>query len=135
MTDKWHVDENKAWFKTYWPQEVPKNLNFEEISAGEFFERQRAKYPHENMMWFLETWMTYEGAGKLIDSLATSLAELGVEKGDCVALMLPNSFQYVISFYACQKIGAIATGINPTYKPMEVLHHIEITEAKYLVVL
>lgn len=135
MTDEWHVDENKVWFKKWWPDEVPKNIEFEKITGGEFFESKRKKYPNANIMWFLETWMTYDEAGKLIDSLATALHKLGLKKGDCVALLLPNSFQYVISFYACQKLGVICTGINPTYKPLEVLHHIELTEAKTLIVL
>lgn len=133
---KWKVDENKAWFQKWWPDDhVPKNMEFDAISAGEFFERQRRKYPDYNMMWFLESWMTYDEAAKLIDSLATALYDLGIRKGDCVALLLPNSFQYVISFYACMKIGAIATGINPTYKPLEVLHHIKLTKAKVLIIL
>ncbi|MGM0467970.1 MAG: AMP-binding protein, partial [Promethearchaeati archaeon] len=132
---KWHVNEEKVWFKKWWPEEVKKNLTFESLSLGEFFERQREKYGDLNMMWFLETWMTYEEAGEMIDSLATALYDLGLREGDCVALLLPNSFQYVISFYACAKIGVIATGINPTYKPLEVLHHIELTEAKALILL
>ena len=77
---KWKVNENKAWFKKWWPSEVPKNIEFEEISAGEFFERRRKKYGNENMMWFLESWMTYEEAGKNIDSLATALANLGIKR-------------------------------------------------------
>ncbi|TFF94809.1 MAG: hypothetical protein EU543_00285 [Promethearchaeota archaeon] len=133
--NKWHVNEEKVWFKKWWPEEVKKNLTFESLSLGEFFERQREKYGDLNMMWFLETWMTYEEAGEMIDSLATALYDLGLREGDCVALLLPNSFQYVISFYACAKIGVIATGINPTYKPLEVLHHIELTEAKALILL
>jgi long-chain acyl-CoA synthetase len=132
---KWYVDENKQWFKKWWPEEVKKNIEFESLSLGEFFERQREKYGDLNMMWFLESWMTYEEAGKMIDSLATALYDLGLREGDCVGFLLPNSFQYVISYFACAKIGAIATGINPTYKPLEVLHHIEITEAKALIVL
>jgi len=135
LANKWQVDEGKAWFQKWWPDQVPKNIDFEEITAGEFFERKRKRYPNENIMWFLETWMTYEEAGALIDSFGTALAELGVKKGDCVALLLPNSFQYVIGFYAALKIGAIATGINTTYMPLEVLHHLEITNAKYLIVL
>jgi len=133
--NKWHVNEEKVWFKKWWPEEVKKNLTFEAIDLGEFFERQRKKYGGLNMMWFLETWMTYEEAGEMIDSLATALYDLGLREGDCVALLLPNSFQYVISFYACTKIGVIATGINPTYKPLEVLHHIELTEAKAIILL
>jgi len=132
---KWHVDENKAWFKKWWPEIAPQNIEFPEISLGHFFEEQRKKYADENIMWFLESWMTYEEAGKAIDSFATALHNLGIKQSDVVALLLPNSFQYVIAFYAAAKIGAIPTGINPTYKPLEVLHHLEITGAKSLVTL
>lgn len=132
---KWHVDENKAWFKKWWPEIAPKNIDFPEISLGGFFEEQRKKYANEKIMWFLESWMTYEEAGNAIDSFATALHNIGIKQSDVVALLLPNSFQYVIAFYAAAKIGAIPTGINPTYKPLEVLHHLEITGAKSLVTL
>jgi len=132
---KWQVDEKKAWFHKWWPEGVPFNTEFEEISLGEFFERQRKKYADDNIMWFLETWMTYEEAGKAIDSFATALNNLGLKKGDVVAFLMPNCFQYVIAFYACAKLGVIPTGINPTYKSLEVLHHLELTNAKVLLVL
>ncbi|MFX1278975.1 MAG: AMP-binding protein [Promethearchaeota archaeon] len=131
----WQVNEDKAWFKKWWPKDTPKNYNYEKLSLGEFFEKQRKKYPNERMMWFLESWMTYEAAGQLIDSLATALHNLGVKKGDVVAFLMPNSFQYILSFYATVKLGAIATGINPTYKPLEVLHHLRITSATILITL
>jgi len=132
---EWQVDENKAWFKKWWPEKTPKNHKFENISLGEFFERQRQKHANEKMMWFIESWMTYEEAGQAIDSLATSLHKLGVKKGDVVAFLMPNCFQYVISFYATAKLGAIATGINPTYKPLEVLHQLKMTNSKVLITL
>jgi long-chain acyl-CoA synthetase len=132
---EWQVSEDKAWFKKWWPKDTPKNYKFEKISLGEFFERQRKKYANDHMMWFIESWMTYEEAGKIMDSLATALHNLGVKKGDVVAFLMPNCFQYVISFYSCAKIGAIATGINPTYKPLEVLHHLKLTNAKVLITL
>ncbi|MFX1320232.1 MAG: AMP-binding protein [Promethearchaeota archaeon] len=132
---EWQVNEDKAWFKKWWPKDTPKNYNFEKISLGDFFEKQRKKYANEPMMWFLESWMTYEEAGKAIDSLGTALHNLGIKKGEVIALLLPNSFQYVISFYATVKIGAIVTGINTTYKPLEILHHLKLTNAKVLIVL
>ncbi len=131
----WQVNEEKAWFHKWWPEKTPKNYSFEKLSLGEFFERQRKKYANDNMMWFLESWMTYEEAGKAIDSLATALNDLGVKKGDVVAFLMPNSFQYVICFYAVTKLGVIATGVNPTYKPLEILHHLKLTGAKTLIVL
>ncbi len=132
---EWQVKEDKAWFKKYWPSKTPKNHKFEKISLGEFFERQRKKYANERMMWFIESWMTYEEAGKYIDSLATALDKLGVKKGDVVAFLMPNCFQYVICFYATVKLGAIASGINPTYKPLEVLHQLKMTNSKVLITL
>jgi len=131
----WQVNEQKAWFHKWWPQGVPFNVNFERISLGEFFETQRKKYPNDNIMYFIETWMTYEEAGQAIDSFATALHNLGLKTGDVVGLFLPNCFQYVISFYACAKLGVIATGINPTFKPLEVLHQIEITNVKVIITL
>ncbi len=132
---EWQVNEDKAWFHKWWPEKTPKNYDFEKISLGDYFERQRKKYTNDPMMWFLESWMTYDEAGKAMDSLATALHKLGIKKGDVVAFLMPNCFQYVISFYASVKLGAIATGINPTYKPLEVLHHLKLTNAKVLITL
>ncbi len=132
---EWQVKEDKAWFKKWWPKESPKNHKFERISLGEFFEKQRKKYTNERMMWFIESWMTYEEAGQAIDSLATALDKLGVKKGDVVAFLMPNCFQYVICFYATVKLGVIASGINPTYKPLEVLHQLKMTNSKVLITL
>ncbi|MFX1377950.1 MAG: AMP-binding protein [Promethearchaeota archaeon] len=132
---EYQVDEKKAWFKKWWPEKTPTQYKFEKISLGEFFERQRKKYANDRMMWFIESWMTYEEAGQAIDALATSLHKLGVKKGDIVAFLMPNCFQYVISFYAVAKLGAIATGINPTYKALEVLHQLKMTNSKVLITL
>ncbi len=135
MSKKWYVNEEKVWFKKWWPENVPKNYDFEEITLGEFFDRQRKKYSNNNLIYYLGSWMTYEETGEAIDIVATSLHNLGLRKGDVVALLMPNCFQYPICFYACVKIGLIPTGINVTYKPIEVLHHIEITGAKAIITL
>ncbi len=135
MAKEWQVNEEKAWFKKWWPKNVPKNTSFEKITLGEFFERQRKKYSNSNMIYYLGSYLTYEEVGEASDMVATSLYNMGLRKGDVLALLLPNCFQYVIFFYACAKIGAIPTGINPTYKPIEILHHIDITGAKAMVTL
>ncbi|MFX0187645.1 MAG: AMP-binding protein [Candidatus Hodarchaeota archaeon] len=135
MAKEWQVNEDKAWFKKWWPENVPKNYDFEKITLGEFFDRQRKKYSNSNLIHYLGSWMTYEETGEAIDIVATSLHNLGLRKGDVVALLMPNCFQYPICFYACVKIGLIPTGINVTYKPIEVLHHLEITGAKAMITL
>jgi len=133
--DRYQVDENKLWFKKWWPENVPKNTTFEEITINEMLDRQVEKYGDQHVMWFLETWMTYNEFQDKVKRLATALHELGIRKGDVVAMHLPNCFQYVIGYYAITRIGAIASGINPTYQPMEILHQLDIIKPKMLIVL
>jgi long-chain acyl-CoA synthetase len=52
-----------------------------------------------------------------------------------VAMMLPNSHQFVVTFFACQRLGLTVTAINPTYKPMEIHHQLADSGAKAFVVL
>ena len=42
---EWQVNENKAWFHKWWPKGVPLNIQFEKISLGDLFERQRRNTP------------------------------------------------------------------------------------------
>jgi long-chain acyl-CoA synthetase len=55
-----------------------------------------------------------------VDRLATGLLRLGITKGDRVGIMLPNCPQYLISFFAIIRLGAIVTNINPLYTLREV---------------
>ena len=65
---------------------------------------------------------------------AAALAELGVEKGDRVALMLPNCPQYVIAYYGTLRAGGIVAQINPLYTPRELTHLIQDCGADTLIV-
>jgi len=75
---------------------------------------------------------------ELIDKakrFGTFLYGLGIRKGDVVAIDLPNSINFVIAYMGALYIGAIMGGINPTYKPIELAHALNITEAKVLVMM
>ncbi len=132
-----HVPEDRIWFgpKSGWPDEVPKNMEFPRMSLGELLREAARKWPNYRAMWFLGQYMTYRELDRHVDALATALTHLGFKKGDVIALLLPNSFQYVISYYAVTRIGAIVSGINPTYKPNEILHQVKTIGAKGLIVL
>jgi long-chain acyl-CoA synthetase len=131
----YYVDENKRWFKKWWPEGVPFNTTFEEKTTNELLDEQVEKYANESFIWFIDTWITYKQFQDYVKSFATALANLGIEKGDVVAIHLPNCPQYIVSYYAITRIGAIASGINPTYQPIEILHQLEIIKPKMLIVL
>ncbi len=134
---KWYVDESRVWFRkdSGWPDEVPKNMEFPEVPLSKLLKDTVNSHGDMNAIWFLDRFMTYKELWRHVEGLATGLAKLGIEKGDVVAFLLPNSFQYVISFYACQLLGAVATGMNPTYKPLELKHQLNTTKATTLICL
>ncbi len=86
------------------------------LTLHDIFEQIVEKYPDYPAIWYFDTWITYSQLKKMVDSMATALYNMGVKKGDVVAIHLPNSIQYVVSYYAIASIGGIITGINPTYK-------------------
>ena len=137
--NRFYVDESRPWFsdEASWPEEVPKNLELDQRNLYQVLEESEQAFGDMRAIWFqpLEAVMTYSELKNAVDRLATGFHSLGIRKGDVVAFMLPNSFQYVTCYYACMRIGAIASGINPTYKSGEVLHQLETTSAKALVVL
>lgn len=137
INEKYLVDENRPFYKgKFWPKGVPHQLDYDwSMTVSDLMDQAVQKWPNDNVIWFLDSWVTYKQLGTMIDALATYLQSIGVKKGDVVAIHLPNCIQYVIAYYAIAKIGAISTGINPTYKPMEILHQVKLTGAKVIIVL
>ena len=133
--DIFQINENKVWFQKWWPENVPKNTIFEEKTLNEVLDEQVEKYKDKNLIWFLHTWVSYKQFQDYVKRFATALYELGIRKGDVVAMHLPNSIQYVVAYYAITRIGAIVSGINPTYKTMEILHQLDIIKPKILIAL
>ena len=63
--------------------------------------------------------------GDQIERAAEGLRLLGVQKGDPVALVLPNCPQHIVAFYAVLRLGAIVVEHNPLYTPRELRHQFE----------
>jgi len=129
---KWYVEDSKPWFKKY-QDGVPKHPEFPVISLGDWFDQKTEEFAKNKCMWFSKTFMNYRVMRKYTDSLATSLSRLGIKKGDVVAILLPNSFQFTIGYFAIVKLGGIVIPINPTYKPLEILHVLQQVKPKGLI--
>jgi long-chain acyl-CoA synthetase len=140
------VDENKVWFtEGYWPEGVPKQLkDVEGIEISQMWQNF-LKSADENDSWEKDLCIFVYGPymekvklKTLVDyakKFGTFLHDLGIGKGDVVAIDLPNSINFVVAYMGCMYIGAVAQGINPTYKPMELLHSLTMAKAKVLVLM
>ncbi|MFX1523250.1 MAG: AMP-binding protein [Promethearchaeota archaeon] len=145
--DDFVVEENKVWFtEGYWPEGVPKQLkdvgNVEISSIWKSFEKAVELYNIWEADICIFAYGPYLERVKLktlfdyAKKFGTYLKkELGIQQGDVVAIDLPNSINFVVAYMGCQYIGAIAQGINPTYRPMELLHSLTMTNAKVLVMM
>src|SRR5699024_12592524 len=66
--------------------------------------------------------------------LASAWEHEGLNKGERIGLMLPNTPYYIIAYYAAMKLGLIVVQINPNYTMRELLEIIKDSEISYLVV-
>jgi len=65
--------------------------------------------------------------------LATGLEQLGIGRGDRVALWLPNVPAWVAAFFACARLGAIAVAVNTRFKSGEIADIVGRSGAKVLI--
>jgi long-chain acyl-CoA synthetase len=124
----------RIWYK-HWPSQVRKCLDYSDASLADILRETAEKNGDNTAIIFLDTSITYKELWDSVQRMARGLADLGLKKGDVCAMMLPNSYQYVITFYACGLLGIMVTPINPTYKALEIRHQLKDSEAKALVVL
>lgn len=109
----------KPWLKNYdlW---APAEINPPNQPLYQILQLASSAYMDRPATAFMGAQFTYHEMKSHVDRLATSLARLGVAKGDRVGIMLPNCPQYLICFFAIVRLGAIVVNINPIYTPREV---------------
>ena len=109
----------KPWLKHYdfW---VDPNPNMPRQPLYQILQIASASYRDKPATAFLGAFLTFGEVKSQVDRLATALAKLGIAKGDRVGIMLPNCPQYLISFFAIVRLGAIVANVNPIYTPREV---------------
>jgi len=104
------------------------------ITFGDMLDKTADVYPRKEALVDDRVRLTYSKLQERVNRLAVSLISLGIEKGDAVLLQLPNWAEYVYSFFALQKIGAIPVLLISGYRQLEVSHLAQLTEAKAWIV-
>ncbi len=125
-----HVD--RIWLKNY-DKGVPYDIECNVTRPYDFLFDTAKKFPDKDALIFFNYRLNYKTLLEQVDKFASFLTNLGVVKGDRVAIDLPNSPQYVISYYAINKIGAIEVQISPTYYYVELNHILEDSKPKVLI--
>ncbi|MCA1716917.1 MAG: long-chain fatty acid--CoA ligase [Actinobacteria bacterium] len=123
----------KPWVRVYRGHTSPETEIYEG-SLMDFFRASVEEHRDKTALTFYGTTFDFARLETLSEKMAASLAVRGVKKGDRVALMLPNCPQYVVSFLATVRLGAIVTQLNPMYVEREIEHILEDSGAETIIV-
>jgi len=123
------------WLKQY-PAEVPRDVNVSLYPSlvdllDTSFKKNAAK-PAYLMMGKSVSFGQVDEASR---AFAAYLQSLGLEKGDRVALMMPNLFQYPVAVAAVLRAGYVVVNVNPLYTPRELEHQLKDSGAKAIVII
>ncbi|MCB2106832.1 MAG: AMP-binding protein, partial [Rhodobacteraceae bacterium] len=120
------------WLKSYppfadWAEPVPV------LPAYAGFLNAVKNYPDNLCLEFLGNWWTYAEVGHMAARAARGFQKLGLKKGTRVALMLPNSHYYVVSYMGVLLAGGTVVNVNPLYAERELEHLVHDSGAEILV--
>lgn len=126
---------DQPWIK-HLPKDVPAEINVDQYSSlVDMFEAAVAKYAEQPAFINMGTTLTYRKLEEQSRAFAAYLQnELKLEKGDRVALMMPNLLQYPIAFFGILRAGMVVVNANPLYTPRELKHQLIDSGAKAIVV-
>ncbi len=109
--------------------------NSSKLTLPSLFNESVKKYANEKSLVFVgEDNYTYQQLGNDVELVATLLSNLGVTKGDKVAILSTNMPNWGVAFFAITVIGAIAVPILPDFHENEIKTIIEHSEAKVMFV-
>ena len=117
------IYESRPWLKFY-AKGVPADVVIPEKSVVQTIDETTEKYKDKTAVIFYGQKISYRELRDQIDRFATALCDLGVKKGDKVALLLLNSPQFIIAYFGALKAGAVLTAISPVYVSPEIKHQI-----------
>ncbi len=134
---------DKPWLKRYDPG-VPATLEYPDIPLYRLLQESARKHPaatacltsaHLPLLGRQHSVITYQQLDSYTDALAAALVDLGLQKGERVALVMPNCTQFVIAFYGALKAGGVIAATNPTYPPNRMQHQLADSGATVVITL
>ena len=122
----------KAPWRKFYDQEK-EHLEYPNFSAYKLIEYTASKHLNNISYNYYGNKKTYHEFLKQIDEAARAMKALGVKHKDVVSICMPNTPEGIISFYAANKIGAVASMIHPLSAENEIKHYLNISKTEWLV--
>ncbi|KQO79079.1 long-chain-fatty-acid--CoA ligase [Rhizobium sp. Leaf262] len=125
----------RPWLASY-PPAVPAELpDLGYASLAELLEKSCARYADRKAFSSMGKSLTYRQLEEQTRRIGAWLQQLGLQKGDRVAVMMPNILQNPVATYAILRAGLTVVNVNPLYTPRELEHQLKDSGAKAIFVL
>jgi long-chain acyl-CoA synthetase len=125
----------KTWLAHY-PAGVPAEINAAQYpSLIELMASAFRKFPQQPAYTMMGRTISFAQVDDMSQALAAYLQSLDLQKGDRVALMMPNVMQYPVAVAAVLRAGLVVVNVNPLYTPRELEHQLKDSGAKVIVIL
>ncbi len=119
------------WYSSY--NDVKEHLEYPNISLYKMLENSILKHQDNISYNYYGTKRTYKEFAQEIDKCARAFKSLGVKTKDRVSICMPNTPEAITSFYALNKIGAVANMIHPLSAENEIKRFLNISKSKYII--
>ncbi|XJZ29118.1 AMP-binding protein [Bacillota bacterium Lsc_1132] len=128
------MSELKPWLDLY-PEEIPATLQYTSAPVQQYLVDAAENFPDKIAIQFMGKELSYKKVYEKALIFASYLQELGISKGDRVAIMLPNTPQSVISYFGALLAGGVVVQTNPLYMERELAYQMKDSGAKAIVTL
>ena len=125
----------RVWLDSY-PEGVPTDIDASQYdSLVGLMADSFAKYADRTAYSYMGQDISYAQTDVASQALAAYFQSLGLEKGDRVAIMMPNVPQYPVAVAAILRAGLVVVNVNPLYTPRELEHQLKDSGAKAIVII
>lgn len=127
-------DTDGVWYASY-PPGVPHEVDVTQYaSLAQFFDDCTARFRERVAYVSAGSPMTYGALARKATAFGSWLQGAGVQPGERVAIMLPNTLQYPVALFGALKAGAVVVNVNPLYTVRELAHQLKDSGAQTIVV-
>jgi len=123
----------RPWLRVY-PDWMPHDLKLTPNTLLDLFRTAAVHRPEIPAVYYFDQEISYKEIDRLSDNLAAALRDLGLQKGDRIALDLHNIPQFLIAQYGAWKDGAIVVPMDPSCQEKGLLYFLRDSGAKILVI-
>ncbi len=118
-----------------YPRGVPISIKYPVMPVYEFWKNSARKFPGREAVIYLDAVYKYDELWDQVEYFSANLIGMGIGKRDRVALLLPNTPQFLIAYNAVLLCGATVVAINPLLSVEEIGRQLEVTDSKILIIL